>query len=263
MQYVKKNFLYNRLYQDIETLNTEAVAWLARTANYLPHNYTKKSPDSEFIIEKEHLNPYIPMQIENKEHKMYLVRKNNTINYSSCFYTLPSGTYKGRELYVRAKVNAGLIDIYSLDDEFICSHEISHVPGKTVSNTSHRRDTSKSLNEMMQRAADYFTNQELAIKYFEQIRKKLPRYTRDHIQVILKAVTGVDKETADKTLDFCLKNNVLNGHEWEQVLQVFLHEHPDTDNHDDVKLLDKRNLEKADQTPQISDIQDYENIINQ
>lgn len=31
--YVKKNFLYNRAYWDIETLNAEAFAWLARTAN--------------------------------------------------------------------------------------------------------------------------------------------------------------------------------------------------------------------------------------
>lgn len=263
VQYVKKNFLYNRLYHDIETLNTEALAWLTRTANYLPHNCTKKSPDSEFIIEKEYLNPYIPMQIENKEHKMYLVRKDNTINYRSCFYTLPSGTYKGKELYVIAKINDGVINIYRLNDKFICSHQISPVPGKTVSNTNHRRDTSKSLDEMMQQTAGFFTDQKLALKYFEQIRKKLPRYTRDHLQVILKAVTNINKQAADKTLDFCLKNNVLNGHEWEQVLLVFLHEYPSPGNHDDIKLLDKNNLRKAGQTPQISDIQDYEDIINQ
>ena len=262
IQYVKKNFLYNRLYHDIETLNIEAVAWLARTANYLPHNYTKKRPDSEFIIEKQKLKPYIPMTIENKESKEYLVRKNNVINYNSCFYTLPMGTYQGKELYVTAKVNGGIIKIYSLADKFICSHEISYEAGKTISNTSHRRDTSKSLNEMMLQAAGYFTSQELAIKYFEQIRKKLPRYTRDHLQVILRSITDVDKETADKTLAFCLKNNVINGHEWEQVLQVFILDTACTNSHDDVKLLDKSNLEKADQTPQISDIEDYENIIN-
>ncbi len=51
VQYVKKNFLYNRLYSDLETLNTEAIAWLARTANHLVLNYIKKSPESEFMIE--------------------------------------------------------------------------------------------------------------------------------------------------------------------------------------------------------------------
>jgi len=43
IQYVKKNFLYNRPYYELEDLNTEALAWLGRTANRLAHNYTKKS----------------------------------------------------------------------------------------------------------------------------------------------------------------------------------------------------------------------------
>lgn len=67
IQYVKKNFLYNRLFSDIEMLNTEALAWLNRTANFLPHNYTEKTPVSEFIIEKKYLNTYTPVIIENKE----------------------------------------------------------------------------------------------------------------------------------------------------------------------------------------------------
>lgn len=263
IQYVKKNFLYNRLYQDTETLNIEAIAWLARTANFLPHNYTKKSPQSEFIIEKQHLNPYTPMTIENKEYQKYLVRKNNTINYKSNFYTVPMGTYKGDEIFVIPKINGNIIEIYSLEEELICSHEISGLAGKTISNTSHKRDRSKSLNEMMQQAADCFTDQELAIKYFNQIRKKLPRYTRDHLQVIIKTVIDIDKDAADKTLDFCLNNNVLNGHDWSQVLQVFLHDSSCSKNKNEVKLIDKRNLEKAEQTPHVSDIEDYENIINQ
>jgi hypothetical protein len=263
IQYVKKNFLYNRLYQEIEVLNIEAIAWLARTANYLPHNYTKKSPESEFIIEKEHLNPYTPMTVENKEHKKYLVRKNNTINYKSNFYTVPMGTYQGADDYVVARINKGIIKIYSLNDELICSHPVSHLKGQTISNTNHRRDTSKSLSEMMQQAANCFTNQDLAIRYFNRIREKLPRYTRDHLQVILKAAKDIDKEPADKALDFCLKNNVLNGHEWEQVLNVFLHDSLRYDDQNEIKLLDKGNLEKAEQTPQISDIEHYEDIINQ
>jgi len=86
VRYTKKNFLYNRLYSDLETLNTEAIAWLGRTANHLEHNYTKKSPQSEFLIEKTHLNPYTPMTIESTETKTYLVRKDNTINYKNRNY---------------------------------------------------------------------------------------------------------------------------------------------------------------------------------
>ena len=263
VQYVKKNFLYNRLYSDLETLNTEAIAWLGRTANYLAHNYTKKSPDSEFMIEKEHLGPYTPIKVENKENKMYHVRKDNTVNYKSNFYTVPMGTYQGTGTHVLVKEKEGTIEISSLNDVPICSHLLSYLKGQTISNTNHKRDTSRSLDEMMRQTANCFTMQDLAMGYLHQIKSKLPRYTRDHLQVILKSLTDVDKETADKTLDFCLKNNVLNGHEWEQVLQVFMHGSINSNLESGVKLLDETNLKKANQTPQSSNIEDYENIINQ
>jgi hypothetical protein len=262
VQYVKKNFLYNRLYSDLEMLNTEAIAWLGRTANYLAHNYIKKSPESEFIIEKQHLNPYTPITIENKENKMYHVRKDNTINFKSNFYTLPMGTYQGTGTNVLVKEKEGVIEIYSTNDELICSHLLSCLKGQTVSNTNHKRDTSKSLSEMMLQTANCFSMQDLAMGYLHQIKNKLPRYTRDHLQVILKSLTGVSKESADKTLDFCLKNNVLNGHEWEQVLQVFMHDSTNSNLENGIKLLDTNNLEKVNQTPQTSNIEDYENIIN-
>lgn len=263
IQYVKKNFLYNRPYSDIEMLNTEAIAWLGRTANYLPHNYTKKSPESEFAVEKGHLNPYTPLTIENKENKMYYVRKTNTINYKSNFYTLPMGTYQGTGTQVIVKEKEGTIEIFSLKDELTCTHCLSYLKGQTISNANHKRDTSKSLDEMMLQAANCFTKQDLAMGYLHQIKNKFPRYTRDHLQVILKSLTDVDKKTADKTLGFCLKNNVLNGYEWEQVLQVFMHDAISLKPKNEITLLNKSNLEKANQTPQTSNIEDYENIINQ
>ena len=103
IQYVKKNFLYNRTYHDIETLNEQAIAWLARTANFLPHNYTKKTPQSEHLIEKQYLTPYISMPIENDTSKLYNVRKTNTISYKSNFYSLPIGTYTDSNTQVIVK----------------------------------------------------------------------------------------------------------------------------------------------------------------
>lgn len=263
VQYVKKNFLYNRPYTDEETLNIQALAWLGRTANFLPHNYTKKSPESEYIIEKEYLNPYTALTIENMEKNIYNVRKVNTIAYKSNFYTLPMGTYKGVGTQVMVKETNRILEIYSLQGNLICNCAVSSLKGQTITNTSHRRDTSKSLDEMIDQTTSYFTNKELAMGYIQQIRKLFPRYTRDHLQVILKALVNVDQIAADKTLDFCLQNMLLNGHEFEQVLHVLLIVPKPPAPQNMIKLLDKNNLEKANQTPQLSNIQDYENIINQ
>ena len=95
IQYIKKNFLFNRLYHDNATLNEQAIAWLHRTANYLPHNYTKIAPQEAFLQEAEYLTPYRPLITNTPaEMKKYSLRKHNVINYKSNFYTLPEGTYK-------------------------------------------------------------------------------------------------------------------------------------------------------------------------
>ena len=261
IQYIKKNFLYNRVYSDLEILNTQSSQWLERTANYLPHNYTKKTPQNEFWNEKEHLKTYIPLVTELKEIKMYHVRKTNTIAYKSNFYTLPSGTYRGDQTQVIVKEKGNNIEIYNLKEELICTHRLSALKGQTISNTNHRRDTSKSLAELLGQTITCFTNQSLASNYLDQIRKKYPRYTRDHLQVIGKALADFDKQTADKALNFCLKNDVLNGYEFEQALHILCDEAPALI--PEIKLLNKSNLTKAGEEPYKSDINDYENIINQ
>src|SRR5665811_777483 len=261
VQYVKKNFLYNRSYWDMDTLNTEASAWLARTANALAHNFTKKVPQEEFYVEKEHLNPYTPLIIENRETKAYHVRKTNAIAYKSNFYSVPMGTYKGTGTQVIIKEIADILKIYSSDQELICTHKISSKKGQLIANTNHKRDTSKSLDQMMLLATSYFTDKDMAAQYLQKIARKLPRYIRDHLQVILKALDGSEKQAADSALDFCLKNDILNGYDFEQVLSV---EAPQIISlQKGIRLLDKNNSEKANQVPEKSDLREYENIINQ
>lgn len=263
VQYVKKNFLYNRPYSDLQTLNQQALAWLGRTANFLPHNYTKKTPESEFDIEKQFLNNYIPMTVNNTEKNTYFVKKTNTISYKSNFYTLPMGTYQGTETRIEAKENDNFLELYNLDGSLICRHPICLQKGQTISNTNHRRDTSKSLNEMTLQASNRFTDKELALTYIWQIKAKYPRYMRDHLQTMLKALGENNQEIADKALEFCVKNELYNGSEFEQVLLVQLTQSAPNFNHHHIKLLDKDSQQKALQTPQSSNMLDYEHIINQ
>lgn len=264
IQYVKKNFLYNRPYSDLETLHIEALAWLGRTANALPHNHTKKTPLSEFVIEKPFLNAFIPLLIENSEHKMYHVRKTNTISYKSNFYTLPMGTYQGSETQVKVKQINNTIEINNLQNELICVHEVSLLSGQTITNNNHKRDNSKSLEEMMEQIASGFTDKQLIMEYLQLIKETYPRYTRDHLQAIIKAlmITGSVMQVAERALDFCSKNRLISGYEFEQVLLVFISQAAPKKIEKKIMLLDKKNLEKANQTPQKRNLDDYEKIIN-
>jgi len=267
VQYVKKNFLYNRLYSDLNDLNTEALCWLGRTANHLVHNLTKKAPENEYQIERSHLKPFTPLAIEIEETKPYHVKKTNVIAYKSNFYSVPMGTYKGDGTRVLVKENDNRIHIYTLEHELIGTHRLTTLTGQTIVNTNHRRDTSMSIDQMILKATSYFTSEELATKYFQTIKELYPRYTRDHMQVILKAVdyfnevNHFEKKAADKALDFCLSNSLYNGHEFEQVIFVLDDTVPVKTK--TIKLMDKNNLEKVNQTPDTSNIEDYENIMNQ
>lgn len=264
IQYVKKNFLYNRPYSDLETLNSQAGAWLSRTANRNIHNYTKKSPESEFIIEKPMLEPYTPLTIEIKEIKMYHVRKTNTINYKSNFYSLPMGTYKGPGTKVKLKQINNLIEIRDLKDELICSHELSTLIGQTISNTHHRRDNSKSLELLLAALSARFSLKDVATLYLQAIKALYPRYSRDHWQAIDKAITKseADQNMVDSALDFCVSNEIFNGYNFEDVLMVLCSQSKPIKAIKPIALLDKTNLDKANQTPAKSDINEYEKIIN-
>jgi transposase len=85
IKYVKQNFLRGREYINIELLNTQAIAWLKRTANTKVHSATKLIPRQQWELEKNHLLPIKQKHIQ-RELKSYKVRKDNTILYKSNFF---------------------------------------------------------------------------------------------------------------------------------------------------------------------------------
>ena len=266
IQYVKKNFLYNRTYIDLETLNDEALAWMGRTANYLKHHVTKVSPIEAFHTERSYLNTYkpLPMQDNSEKEMSYLVRKDRTVNYRGNFYSVPTAVYKGPDTFVLLKEQDSHLFIYNLSWEHICMHKIPEGSGKKVINTNHKRDHSLSIERLMEEACGHFTDKMNALAYLNHLREAYPRYIRDQTQAILRAVRSGNAQVADKSLAFCLKNQVFNAVDFEQVYTVFFLEQqlPGPKDNTTMKLLDKKSLEKASQTPEKSNLDDYEDIFN-
>lgn len=230
----------------------------------MPHNVTKRSPQSQHLIEQEHLSPYRPIPMK-KQSRPYHVRKNNTISYKSNFYSLPQGTYRGRGSQILLKQTDQTLGFYSLEQTLICTHELASGKGKTIINTNHRRDTSKRLEELISEAANCFSAPDRARSYIGQIKQRLPRYIRDHLQCITAALKDVETEVAEATLTFCLKNELYSGSEFEQVLRVLSSQNtapvrPAAE--ESIKLLNAGSTSKVDQAPQTSNIDDYETIIN-
>lgn len=266
IRYIKINFLTNRTYSTLETLNQQALNWLARTANYLKHDVIKKSPMTEYDIEKSHLQPFSPLNIQAASVELaptYLVRKNNVIHYKSNFYSVPQGTYSGPDIYVTVKENGKNIDIFHSNGQLIATHECSLEKGKTIINTNHKRNTSHSLAQMRESISGYFKDPAAISFYLENIRKCYPRYFRDHLELLSKTLKKSPDVAKDGVLAFCTKNKLYDAADFAEIAAV--HSAPNPVNKPGlavVKPMYSMGLDKALETPEKSNLDDYENIIN-
>lgn len=216
VKYTKQNFLYNRPFSDVTLLNSEALAWLGRTANAKPHATMQKVPYDEWCIEKKSLVPFVAIVIKPPSN-LYTVRKDNTILYKGNLYTLPSGTYNGHGTRVNVSRENGFLVASSLTNVILCSHAISTEKGKLVSNTDHKRQKSDKLAQMVVSISLLFEDPALAIKFMENIRREKPRYLRDQLTLLKQTVEGADALEANQALGYCTRMGVSSANDFKSV----------------------------------------------
>jgi len=262
VKYIKQNFLYNRPFVDISILNREGLEWLGRTANGMPHAVTKQKPTDLWIIEQEHLLE-IPDYIFNEPKPIYPVRQDNSVYYMSNLYTLPEGTYKGRGTEVTIHVQESELIIMNLHDRHIATHKICSAKGRVISNTDHKRDKSKNLDNLLLDVALTFPDNDKALIYLEHIRKDKPRYARDQFQYIRKCVARADVVSVVNTLQYCLDNKIYSAKDFEAVMAKHIKERQASGHKTPkVKLVSLSINKKINEIiPNTSNIMDYEKIM--
>jgi len=262
VKYIKQNFLYNRPFSDIDTLNREALGWLSRTANGMPHAVTKQKPKDMWLIEQDHLLE-IPPYVFNEPEPVYPARQDNSVYYKSNLYTLPEGTYKGRGTYVSIRAQDEDLIIKDQLGRLIASHQVSHGKGKVISNTDHRRDKSKKIDSLMLDVAVLFPDNDKALMYLEHVRKDKPRYARDQFQHIRKCVGKADVESLVKTLEYCIDQAIYSAMDFEAVLSKHLqHRQASGQKMTAVKTVSLSINKKIEEIiPDTSNIHDYDKIM--
>lgn len=216
VKYVKQNFLYNRPFSDVSSLNSESLAWLGRTANALVHAGTQKIPYLEWCTEKGSLVTFIAIPIQPPS-ILYTVRKDNTISWKGNFYTLPTGTYKGRGTQVKVSRDNAFIIISDPADKHLCTQTISAGKGNLVRNTDHKREKSAGIAQMITDISCMFSSPEQAISYMESIRLEKPRYVRDQLILLKQTIENADTQTIDNTLQYCLQMKVYSANDFKSV----------------------------------------------
>ena len=220
VKFIKQNFLYNRPFEDIETLNYAVLAWLGRTANAMAHGTTQKQPAAEWETEKAFLSPYVAYEIKAQP-QPYTLRKDNTISWKGCFYSVPAGTYKGRGCKVAVYTENGCIVISDLLDKEICRHTIAVGKGQKVINTDHCRNKASAINELIELVCAQLDNAQQGRLLLAAIRLNKPRYIRDHITIVRQCIEKNDKQIINKALDYCCDNNVNSAIDFKSVVEQY------------------------------------------
>jgi hypothetical protein len=265
VKYIKQNFLYNRSYYDLDTLNDDALAWLNRTANHEPHGKTKVSPFEQWDIEKSHLSKFTPILLEFDQGKLYTVRKDNTISYKSNLYTLPQGTWAGKGTQVYVKEEDGSLLVRELLGKELCRCKISMGKGQTIINNDHKRDKGAKISQLIVDVAGKFDSPSNAAMYFEHVRLEKPRYIRDQIQIINKCFEEFSKDAIEQALEFCTQRNIYSAADFKSVASKINQQQNATA--EQVKLPQVKTLPESlskmeKMKPHTSEIIDYESIMS-
>ena len=223
--FVKKNFLRGRIYDGIDSLNESVIAWLGRTGNGKEHAGIKKIPTQEWLIEQPYLLALSPEAQTNVTQKKYVVRKDNTINYKSNFYTLPSGTYSGSGTFVFLKEIDDTLYIYSTHNLLLTIHQVSIDVGTTIRNTDHSRDKSQSISMLKKTVLGMLPGNENMSLFLELLAKDKPRYLRDNLKIIEKKGTEISPEFLNAAVKFCLENSIFNA---SQLIEIAIHKQVST-----------------------------------
>ena len=264
VRYVKQNFLYNRPFHDIDTLNDETIGWLNRTANFLSHGKTKQPPFEQWHIERNHLNTFVPLKSVIDSSKLYTVRIDNTISYKGNLYTVPEGTWSPPETLVLVTAEDGILTIKNQDGQELSHHVISTKKGQTIRNTDHKRDKTLKITAMMEKEAKNFSSPEKALRYFQELRSRKKRHIRDQIIIIRQSLQHYEKNVLEQALDYCMENSVYSAVDFISVAKKIQQQYESKQSNSDIpniKTLPNRNNLQYIQ-PTTSEILDYESLMS-
>lgn len=264
VKYVKHNFLKGRIFQDIKTLQEFALLWLERTGNAKIHGTTKRIPKEEWEKEKTHLLPY-----NGKPQKPFLklpihpVRKDNTVLFRSNFYSVPLGTYEGRETNIMLKEEDGKLYFYTTGNELLTIHNISLDTGKNIKNNDHARKKSKRLQQTYELVLENLGDIPGSKEYLDAVEKDKPRYFHDNLRVIYQCIEDKPEGIISSTLQFCHENKILNANQFSDVCNFYQKEQEKSvlSHNIDIDPQCYNTKQTRDMEPQKSSINEYESIM--
>ena len=265
VKFVKQNFAKNRVFSTLDQWNERSDAWLERTGNGKVHNTTKKRPVEVFALEKQHLRPVTRKLTLSRVDSSITrtVRKDNTILYQSNRYSVPLGTYRQTKMvYIQTTDDQRLVIREQQEGPVIANHGISHEKGTLIQDTQHTRDRTKGIAAYIATVAETFEDKEKAKTFLEALHKKYPRYIRDQLQLMSKALKETDPAIGDEALHMCIRQGIESATEFSDVV-AYIKRQRQGDHaaleqaNEPIKPIDAQEASEHHAKPQTRDVSDY------
>lgn len=213
VKYVKRNFLAGRTYHNPEALNAEVLQWLEKTGNGKVHGTTRLIPAEEFETERKYLLPYYGEPVRPEDGmKEYHVRKDNTVQYRTNYYSVPAGTYRNRDTVVWLQENEGHVELYDKETgKLICRHGTCLEKGRNICAKEHRKDKGTGESDMQSRIRKQMDDHPAVVLWLQNLKKAKPRYYRDNMKLLPHIISEYGKESVIEALQVCLEKNIYNS----------------------------------------------------
>lgn len=213
VKYVKQNFLHGRVFEDIDHLNEECISWLERTGNGSMHHGIYRIPSEEFAIEQAYLHPYYGVpSLPSIELKEYAVRKDNTINYHSCYYTVPSGTYRHAGTQVMVEESDGKVHIYSKETgKVLAIHPLAEVRGSLVANPEHKPIRGVGITDKELEIHKYLGYTDALSIFLSNLASTKPRYYSKNLTYLTHKMYEYKVDILQEALVRCITSKAYNA----------------------------------------------------
>ena len=238
MKFIKGNFAKNRVFHQLDTWNEQCWAWLERKGNYQVHNTIKKRPADVFALEKPHLRKVsstLSFESNRGSSITRTVHKDNIIKFQSNRYSVPLGTYRPNEdntVHIRIVENQLIIE-KNPGEEPLAVHHLSKGKGQLIKNTNHGRDRLKGIDAYIETVKESFEDGQKIQVFLDEIHHRYPRYMRDQLQILQKAVKEF-KPYIQPALDICIDKALWSANDFRDVAKhlagIQMREEPSLDN---------------------------------
>ena len=215
-QYVEKNFLNARQFNDFDDLRKCARWWMTNRSDCHVHDTTGKQPRQLFFEQEQSaLIPLPDHPYDSSQVVLRVCRCEGLIEFETNFYSVPF-EYIADILAVKATDHE--ISIYSPTLELITCHErIPNGNGKTSENPDHRRSTKIKYGLEPVRKA-FLGIGEFADSFLDGLQDRQPRNCGFHARMILSMKESYHSRDINRALQHATKYYAFDGNAIKRIL---------------------------------------------